>query len=377
MFVPKKNGKLRPVIDYCKLNEITVKDRIPLLLITEMRDRLHGAQWFTALDLKGAYNLIRVKEGDEWKTAFRTKFGLFEYVVMPFGLTNAPATFQRMINKVLQKFIDRTCVVYLDDILIFSKTQEEHTQHVHEILQALQDANLLVEPEKSKFYAQEVDFLGHTIRPGEIAMQKEKLEPVKDWPIPKNVKDIQKFLGFANYYRRFIKDFSKIATPLNELTKKDKEFRWNDKTQKAFDQIRKLLLEEPILITFDPEKPVILETDSSDFALGAVISHEDDHGKRRPIAFYSKKLHGAELNYPIYDKEFLAIVNAFKEFRPYLMGNKHKITVYTDHKNIAYFATTQKLTGRQMRYAEYLAEFDYKILHCKGTENGRADALSR
>ncbi|QLI66325.1 Transposon Tf2-12 polyprotein [Metarhizium brunneum] len=355
MFVPKKNGKLRLVVDYRRLNAITMKDRTPLPLISELRDRLHGMNWFTALDLKGAYNLIRIKKGHEWKTAFRTKFGLFEYLVMPFGLTNAPATFQRMINSVLRKYLDNFVVVYLDDILIFSKTLEDHKRHVHK----------------------EVDFLGHTIRPNEIRMEKTKIEAVRNWPTPKNVKDIQSFRGFANYYRRFIKSYGEIAAPLDELTKKDKQWNWNDEAQCAFDKIKELITSEPVLRTFDPEKETELETDSSDFALGAQVGQRDDDGKLHPIAFYSKKLHGAELNYPIYDKEFLAIINAFKEFRHYLMGSKHKVKVYTDHKNISHFATTQQLNGRQIRWAEYLSEFDYEIIHRKGSENGRADALSR
>jgi transposase InsO family protein len=377
MFVPKKNGKLRPVIDYRDLNARTIKDRTPLPLITELKDRLQGKQIFTALDLKGAYNLIRIKEGDEWKTAFRTKYGLYEYLVMPFGLTNAPASFQKMINYVLRQYLDIFVICYLDDILIFSDNEEKHKEHVHKVLKALQDAKLLIEPEKCHFHVTEVDFLGHTITPGEIRMQRDKISAVADWETPNSVKDTQKFLGFANYYRRFIKDFSKIANPLTELTKKDQPFAWSDKAQQAFEQLKKAILSEPVLVMFNPNKEIELETDASDFALGGQIGQRDDNGKLHPIAFYSHKLHGAELNYPIYDKEFLAIFNCFKEFRHYLMGSKHQIKVYTDHKNIVHFTTTQELNRRQTRYAEYLCEFDFVIIHRKGSDNGRADAISR
>jgi transposase InsO family protein len=377
MFVPKKNGKLRLVVDYRQLNKITRKDRTPLPLITELRDRLQGKQWFTALDLKGAYNLIRIKEGDEWKTAFRTKFGLYEYLVMPFGLTNAPATFQRMINQVLREYLDIFVVVYLDDILIFSDDYETHGEHVHKVLKKLEDANLLVEPEKSQFFVKEVNFLGHTIRPNEIRMEKGKIAAVAEWEEPTNVKEVQAFLGFANYYRRFIKDYGKIASPLHDLTKKDGTFRWTTKQQDAFYDIKNRITSEPVLRMFDPTKEVELETDASDFAIGAQISQKDDEGRLHPVAFYSKKLHGAELNYPIYDKEFMAIMRAFEEFEHYCLGTLHKVKVYTDHKNIQYFATTQQLNGRQIRYAEYLSQFDYEIIHRKGSENGRADALSR
>lgn len=377
MFVPKKNGKLRLVVDYRRLNDITLKDRTPLPLITELKDRLHGMKFFTALDLKNAYGLIRIKEGHEWKTAFRTKFGLYEYLVMPFGLTNAPATFQRMINNVLREYLDIFVVCYLDDILIFSKTEEEHTEHVHKVLQALQDHRLLVEPEKSHFHAPEVEFLGHVISHNEIKMDPKKIAAVSEWPKPTNVTEVQAFLGFANYYRKFIKGFSGHAIPLTNLTRKGAEFKWDNAAEKAFDKIKEIILSKPVLATFDPEREIELETDSSDFAQGAQIGQRDDDGVLHPIAFFSYKMHGAELNYPIYDKEFLAIVNAFKEFRHYLLGSKHKIKVYTDHKNISYFATTQELSGRQLRYAEYLSEFDYTIIHRKGSENGRADAISR
>ncbi|KAI8402590.1 hypothetical protein FOFC_17905 [Fusarium oxysporum] len=376
-FVPKKNGKPRPVVDYRGVNARTIKDRTPLPLITELKDRLQGKKIFTALDLKGAYNLIRIKEGDEWKTAFRTRFGLFEYLVMPFGLTNAPATFQRMINNVLRQYLDIFVVCYLDDILIFSDSEEEHREHVHKVLRKLQDAKLLVEPEKSHFHVTKVDFLGHTITPGEIRMEQKKISAVAEWKVPTNVKETQAFLGFANYYRRFIKGFSKIAIPLTELTKKGKPFKWNDKAQEAFEQLKKAILSEPVLAMFDPEKEIELETDASDFALGGQIGQRDNEGKLHPVAFYSCKLQGAELNYPIYDKEFLAIVNCFEEFRHYLMGSKHKVKVYTDHQNISYFATTHELNRRQLRYAEFLCEFDFVIIHRKGSENGRADAISR
>ncbi|SCO92825.1 uncharacterized protein FRV6_16953 [Fusarium oxysporum] len=318
-------------VDYRQLNEITEKDRTPLPLINELKDRLFNKKWFTALDLKSAYNLIRIKEGDKWKTAFRTKYGLFEYLVMPFGLTNAPAVFQRIITNVLREYLNIFIVYYLDDILIFSDTEEEHTEHVHKVLKALQDANMLIKPTKR----------------------------------------------FANYYRRFIKGFSKIAIPLTEITKKDKQFQWNDKAQRAFKQLKSAITSEPVLAMFNPDRQVELETDASDFALGRQIGQRYDDGMLHPIAFYSHKMHGAELNYPIYDKEFLAIINYFKEYQHYLRGSKHQVKVFTDHKNIAYFATTQELNRQQLRYAEYLYEFDFTIAHYKGTDNRRADAISQ
>jgi hypothetical protein len=378
LFVPKKNGELRMCVDYRSLNDITIKNRYPLPLITEIRDKLYGAQWFTALDLTGAYNLIRIKEGEEWKTAFRTQEGHFEYLVMPFGLTNAPATFQSMINHVLREFLDQFVMVYLDDILIFSRTLEEHKEHVHQVLQRLQDAKLLVEPKKSKFHTQQVEYLGLTIEPGRVRMQDSKIEAVKDWPRPQNVKDVRGFLGFTNYYRRFIKNYSKIASPLTDLTKgKGSDIQWNDKTEQAFQRIKEAILEEPILAMPDPDREFEVETDASDFAIGGQLGQRDSEGRLHPIAFFSKKLNGPELNYQIHDKELMAIIEAFKEWKPHLSGTTHQVKVYTDHKNLTYFTTTKELNKRQTRWAEFLSEFNFRIIYRKGSENGRADALSR
>jgi transposase InsO family protein len=377
IFVPKKNGKLRLCVDYRQLNSITIKDRGPLPLITELRDRLYKALWFTTLDLKGAYNLIRVKKGDEWKTAFRTRMGQYEYLVMPFGLTNAPATFQRMINEVLRKYLDDFVVAYLDDILIFSETLDQHKKHVHLVLQALQDAKLLVEPEKCEFHKQTVKFLGYEISPGQLKMDPDKLKAIREWPQPTTVKEVRAFLGFANFYRKFVAGYGGIAIPLTNLTKKDQEFRWTPEANASFEEIKKRLLEEPILVNADPEKPYEVETDASDWALGGQLGQRDEQGRLHPVAFYSKKLHGPELNYAIHDKELMAIIEAFKEWKHYLSGAAHKVKVYTDHKNLTSFTTTKDLNKRQIRWHEFLTDFNFEIIYRKGSENGRADALSR
>nr|XP_036576341.1 reverse transcriptase domain protein [Colletotrichum truncatum]KAF6783066.1 reverse transcriptase domain protein [Colletotrichum truncatum] len=347
LFVPKKNGKKRLCVDYRRLNDITIKDCYPLPLISELRDLLYEAQWFTALDLKGAYNLIRIAEGDEWKTAFRTRRGQFETLVMPFGLTNAPATFQTMINQVLREYLDKSVVVYLDDILIFSKTLEEHKKHVHEILKALEQAKLLVEPEKSLFHKQEVEFLGFTITPGVIKMSPNKIKAVQEWPTPENPKDILSFLGFT------------------------------DKQQKAFQEVKDKVTSEPVIQIPNPEKPFELETDASNEAEGAQLGQRDENGVLHPCGFFLRKFQGPELNYQIHDKELIAIIDAFKEWRPQLSGTKYEVKVYTDHKNLAHFTTSKELNKRQIRWSEFLSEFNFRIIYRKGSENGRADALSR
>lgn len=377
LWVPKKNGKLRPCIDYRSINKITIKNRYPLPLISEIRDKLGQAKWFTTLDLKGAYNLIRMAKGHEWKTAFRTTRGHFEYLVMPFGLTNAPATFQTMIDNVLRKQLDKFAVVYLDDILIYSNTLEEHRKHVHEVLQTLQDNKLLVEGSKSKFHQHKVEFLGYEITPGQINMSPSKIEDVRSWPEPTNVREVRGFLGFANFYRKFIRKFGEITIPLTNLTKKDNEFKWTEKEAKAFETLKEKILEEPVLLTADPEKPFEVETDASDYAIGGQLGQRDKEGRLHPVAFLSKKLNGPELNYGIHDKELMAIIQAFKEWRHYLVGANHKVTVYSDHKNLTSFTTTKELNKRQIRWYETLTDYDFEILYRKGSLNGRADALSR
>ena len=376
-FVPKKGGKLRPVIDYRQLNEITVKNRYPLPLIGEMMDRLRGANWFTTMDIKGAYNLIRMKEGEEWKTAFRTKYGLYEYLVMPFGLTNAPASFQSFINNVLRGYLDDFVVVYLDDILIYSENLEQHRKHVHKVLEQLDKADLRIEPEKSHFHKQEVDFLGFVISPNQIKMDPRKIKAILEWPRPQNVKDIQSFLGFGNFYRRFIQGYSKIVNPLTKLTRKGVPFTWGTEQQRAFDELRERFTKAPVLTTFDPNKQITLETDASDYAIGACLSQPDQNNKLHPVAYYSRTMSPAEMNYDIHDKELLAIVVAFEQWKVYLEGPQYPVQVLTDHKNLTFFTSTKVLNRRQVRWAEELAKFNYKISYQKGSENNRADALSR
>lgn len=381
LFVPKKNGKWRMCVDYRKLNQITIKNGYMLPLMAEIRDKTLGARYFTALDLKGAYNLIRIKEGNEYLTAFRTTRGHYEFLVMPFGLTNAPATFQTMINDVLRQY-DMFVIVYLDDILIFSSTLEEHKKHVHKVLQTLQDNNLLVEPTKCEFHKSEVTFLGYVLSHNQIRMDPKKVASIQDWPKPNTIKEVQSFLGFVNFYRRFVEGYSRIALPLTDLTKKkegqDKPiFKWEEKQQRAFEELKAAILTEPVLMIPDPAKPFELETDASGFALGAQLTQRDEQGHPHPVAFFSRKLHGSELNYGIPDQELMAIIEAFKEWRHYLSGTTQPVKVLTDHKNLTTFTTTKDLGGRQIRWSEFMSEFNFVITHVKGKDNGRADALSR
>src|SRR5665213_3596868 len=346
LFIEKKDGSLWLCVDYRALNEIAIKNRYALPLISELQDRVMGATIFTKLDLMGAYNLIRMKVGEEWKTTFRTRYGHYEYIVMLFGLTNAPGTFQALINNVLRPHLDKFVMAYLDDILIYSKNKKEHVIHIHTVLKALEEYQLKVHTDKSVFHQESVEFLGYIVSSDGLKMQPQKVQSVVDWPALRNVKDVQQFLGLANYYRRFIQGFSGIVAPLTELTKKDTPFHWGPQEQGAFEEIKRRFTTGPILATFDPEKPSTVETDASDFAIGACLSQPNLAGKLHPIAFYSRKFSGAEINYDIHDKELLAIVASFKEWRVYLEGAKHKIQVFTDHKNLLYFTSTKELNRR-------------------------------
>src|SRR6266852_664716 len=253
LFVKKKDNGLRLCVDYRGLNAITKKDRYPLPLIGEAIDRLQTAKYFTKLDIKDAYHNIRIKEGDEWKTAFRTRYGLFEYTVMPFGLTNAPASFQRWINTILGEYLDVFYIVYLDDILIYSETKEQHVEDIRKILQKLKEARNKLKPTKCEFHKEKTEYLGFVISPQGIKMDPVKTEAIKEWERPKNVKDIQSFVGFCNFYRRFIEGFSRIAKPLYDLTKKEKKWEWTEKEEKAFEGLKPLLTTAPLLQHFDPD----------------------------------------------------------------------------------------------------------------------------
>lgn len=375
LFVPKKDGSDRLCVDYRKLNDITIKNRYPLPNISELQDRLAGAQYFTALDLRGAYNLIRMKEGEEWKTAFRTRYGLYEYTVMPFGLTNAPATCQELINNVLRVHLDKTVVAYLDDILVFSKTLKEHVRHVTEVLECLRKADLRLKPEKCEWHKEEVEFLGFVVGRNGVKMSNKKIQVVKDWPKPTTVKGIQEFLGFVNFNRRFIKDYSKKALPLTKLTRKDTPFKWGKEQDDAFESLRQACTDPPTLATFRRNEPLRMETDASDLALGACITQEQN-GQWHPIAYYSRKFSGPEERYDVHDKELLAIVSALEHWRIYAQSCS-ELTIYTDHKNLVQFTTTKTLNRRQVRWSELLGQYKFKILYTPGKDNGRADALSR
>ncbi|KAJ1598572.1 hypothetical protein NDA14_003994 [Ustilago hordei] len=328
LFVPKKDGGLRLCVDYRGLNEITVKNRAPLPLIEEQLFLLRKARIYTKLDLRAAYNLIRIAKGDEWKTAFGTQLGLYEYLVMPFGLANAPAHFQSFINDIFRDIIGVYVVVYLDDFLIFSDTEEVHVKHVTEVLTRLRSNRLFAKLSKCEFHTKTVEFLGYIIKPTGIEMDPEKVCTVKEWPMPESIHDIQRFLGFANFYRRFIAHFARIAKPLTALVKpieRFKKFELPEEAQRAFHKLIQAFTSAGVLQHFDYHLPTRLETDA--------------------MAFYSRKMSSAEKNYEIHDKELLAVVACLTQWRHMLAGLPNQLVILTDHEALKYFKSQRRITG--------------------------------
>src|ERR1700722_139171 len=375
-FVKKKDGSLRPVQDYRKLNKITVPDRHSLAHIPELIDSLQRAQWFTKLDVRWGYNNIRIKEGDEYKAAFRTNRGLYEPLVMFFGLCNAPVTFQRMMNEILKEEIaSGTVLVYMDDILIFGKDRADHRQQVRRVLDVLRQHKLYLKLEKCEFEMQETEYLGMIISEGNVSMDPVKVQGIVDWPTTNCKKDIQRFLGFCNFYRRFIRNYSAVARPLNHLTG-NVPFTWTDKQQKAFEKLKTLISSAPVLAILTPDDPMRLKTDASAYAVGAVLSQKQD-GQWCPVAFLSKSLTETQRNYEIYDCELLAIMTALEEFRRYLLNAKQSFEIWTDHANLQYFRKPQKLNRWQARWLTELQDYHFTLHHIPGKANSKADILSR
>ena len=377
LFVKKKDGSLRLCVDYRGLNKITRKDRYPLPLISDLLDSPRKARIYTKIDLRHAYNLVRIAPGDEWKTAFRTRYGSFEWLVMPFGLSNAPAAFQRFVNEVFADLLDVCVVVYLDDILIYSDNPEDHRKHVREVLRRLRQHKLFARADKCEFHAESVEYLGYILSAQGLTMSDAKVKAILDWPEPRKVRDIQAFLGFANFYRRFIHNYSEIVLPLTRLTRKSVPWHFSEEARKAFNTLKQAFTTAPVLRHWEPDRQITVETDASDYAIAGILSITTDSGELHPVAFHSRTLTGAELNYDTHDKELLAIFEAFRTWRHYLEGSGIPIDVVTDHKNLEYFATSKVLTRRQARWSEFLSQFNMVIRFRPGKLGAKPDALTR
>lgn len=377
LFVKKKDGSLRLCVDFRGLNQITKKDRYPLPLIADLLDSPSRAKVYTKIDLRSAYHLVRIAEGDEWKTAFRTRYGSYEWLVMPEGLTNAPAAFQRFVNSVFADMLDVCVIVYLDDILIYSQDLASHKKHVREVLLRLRKHRLYAKPEKCAFHTTSVEYLGYLLSPDGLTMSSEKIQAIVDWPEPRKVKDVQSFLGFANFYRRFIFNYSDIVVPLTRLTRKGVLWDFSEDCRKSFETLKKAFTSAPVLTHWIPNVPIVVETDASDYAIAGILSIVCPDSELRPVAFYSRTLTAPELNYDTHDKELLAIHEAFRTWRHYLEGSSEPIDVVTDHKNLEYFSTTKLLSRRQARWSEFLHHFNLIIRFRPGKLGAKPDSLTR
>ncbi|QRW20500.1 Retrotransposable element Tf2 protein [Rhizoctonia solani] len=377
MFVPKKDGSRCLVVDYCCLNNRTKKNVYPLPRPDDLMAQLRGAKVFTKLDLWWGYNNVRVKEGDEWKTAFRTKYGLYESLVMTFGLTNAPASFQHFMNNLFKDLLDVCVIIYLNDILIYSKDDASHTHHVHEVLRRLMGNQLFCKASKCTFHVTSVEYLGIIVSDKGFSLDKLKIQAVQEWPVPTKVKEVQLFLGFANFLRCFVANFSHMARPLHNLVKKDTPWKWDTKEQEAFQGLKDAITNAPVLRHADPTKPYFLETDASGAALGSILSQRQEDGRLHPLGFLSKSFQGAKQNYDTHDKELLAIIRSFEYWRIFLEGTAHPITVFTDHCNLEYWKESRTFNQRHARWHLLLAGYNFQIVYRPGKQSGKPDALSR
>ena len=366
--------KYRFCIDYRSLNAVTKPDAYPIPNIVDTLDSLGQSKFFSVLDMASGYFQIAIKPEHKEKTAFSCHRGHFQFIKMPFGLNNAPATYQRCIDIILTGLKGIDCLVYLDDIICFSVTIEEHARKLSAIFDRLNQANFKIQPDKCVFATDTVEYLGHICTPFGIKPDPKKIRAIEEYPVPKTVRDIRAFLGLAGYYRRHVKNFAELAKPLTNLTKKSVPFEWTNEHWKAFGELKKCLSTEPLLIYPDFTQPFTVACDASTKAVGAVLSQIRE-GEERPVAYCSRQLNTAESKYSVTELELLAFLFATKQFRCYLYG--HRFVVYTDHRALKWLLNLQDPSSRLTRWAIKLSEYDYTVEHRPGTKMQHADALSR
>ena len=374
VMVRKKDGSLRFCIDYRKLNEVTRKDSYPLPRVDDLLDSLSDAQWFSTLDLRSGYWQVEVDPRDREKTAFSTPRGLFQFRVMPFGLCNAPSTFQRLMELVLAGLSWEVCLAYLDDVVVFGRTWEEHLQRLKMVLMRLKEAHLKLHPKKCQFFKKSVAFLGHVISNNGVSTEPDKINAIVHWPTPTNLAEVQSFLGLASYYRRFIHKFAEVAAPLHRLQEKGIPFFWSEQCNVAFETLKRRLSSAPVLAFPQPGNMFILDTDASESGIGAVLSQNQD-GVERVISYGSRTLTKSERNYCVTRKELLALVYFLRHFRPYLLGRQ--FLVRTDHAALKWIQQFKEPEGQIARWLEQLQEFNFQTEYRAGKNHCNADALSR
>ncbi|GJV34268.1 putative nucleotidyltransferase, ribonuclease H [Tanacetum coccineum] len=369
LFVKKKDGSFRMCIDYRELNKLTVKNRYPLPRIDDLFDQLQGSSIYSKIDLRSGYHQLRVRDEDIPKTAFRTRYGHYEFQVMPFGLTNAPAVFMDLMNRVCKPYLDKFVIVFIDDILIYSRNEKEHEEHLKTILELLKKEELYAKFSKCEFWINTVKFLGHVIDSSGIHVDPAKIEAVKNWASPTTPSEIRQFLGLAGYYRRFIEGFSKIAKPMTELTQKNKKFDWGEEQESAFQLLKQKLCDAPILALPEGSDDFVVYCDASIKGLGVVLMQ-----RTKVIAYASRQLKVHEKNYTTHDLELGAVVFALKIWRHYLYGTR--CVVFTDHKSLQHILDQKELNMRQRQWIELLSDYDCVIRYHPGKANVVADALS-
>ncbi|XP_077235487.1 uncharacterized protein LOC143877356 isoform X2 [Tasmannia lanceolata] len=370
LFVKKKDGSLRLCIDYRQLNKVTIKNRYPLPRIDDLFDQLQGACHFSKIDLRSGYHQLRVKDEDISKTAFRTRYGHFEFMVMPFGLTNAPAIFMDIMNRIFKPFLDQFIVVFIDDILIYSKSKEDHAEHLRRALETLRQNHLFAKFSKCEFWLESVTFLGHVVSKEGISVDPAKVEAVLHWKQPSSATEVRSFLGLAGYYRKFVEGFSALAGPLTKLTRKNVKFIWAEECELSFQELKKRLTSSPVLVLPSEGMDFVIYSDASIKGLGCVLMQDG-----KVIAYGSRQLKRHEVNYPIHDLELAAVVFALRIWRHYLYGVKFE--VFTDHKSLKYLFDQKELNMRQRRWLEFLKDYDFTLSYHPGKANVVADALSR
>ncbi|KAL0541683.1 hypothetical protein IC582_021738 [Cucumis melo] len=369
LFVKKKDGSMRLCIDYRELNKVTVKNRYPLPRIDDLFDQLQRATVFSKIDLRSGYHQLRIRDSDIPKTAFRSRYEHYEFIVMSFGLTNAPTVFMDLMNRVFKDFLDTFVIVFIDDILIYSKTEAEHEEHLHQVLETLRANRLYAKFSKCEFWLKKVSFLGHVVSSEGVSADPAKIEAVTNWPRSSTVNEIRSFLGLADYYRRFVEDFSRIASPLTQLTRKGTPFVWSLVCESSFQELKQKLVTAPVLTVPDGSESFVIYSDASKKGLGCVMMQQG-----KVVAYASRQLKSHEQNYPTHDLELAAVVFALKIWRHYLYGEK--IHIFTDHKSLKYFFTQKEPNMRQRRWLELVKDYDCEILYHPGKANVVADALS-
>ena len=373
--VPKKDGSTRFCVDYRKVNAVTIKDRWPLPHVQEIFDHLGGSKYFSTIDMKTGYWQVPVSPDAIEKTAFVCHRGCYEFLRMPFGLSNAPSHYQRVMSKVLGKFIGRFVMVFLDDVIIYSRNCEEHYDHLQQVFNALQEACLTVKESKCAFFQNDVNLLGYIVSESGLKAQPGKTKAIADQPAPTDIRELRRFLGMATFYRQLIPQFAKIAEPLHLLTRKGVRWSWKAEQDQAFNKLKSELCSDRVMAYPDLNQPYLLYTDACDHAIGAILCQRDMSGIERPIQYVSAQLNSSQRNWATIEKEAFAVIYALKKLRPYLLGAD--VTVFTDHKPLLSFFVGEVKNTKIQRWAILISEFGAKIKYREGPNNIRADMLSR